>query len=271
MEELRKAIEKLHSTQEALKSIIHCDRNNVENLKTFSLNLQDRVNKLEGEINANTIKCGKEESKKRREEIKNVKEEVTNLFHKKLVILEKKTETVKDDLNRLIDDKVQESNRSNEEASSKLRELLKDNENKINLVKENIKSQKKTIKNLKESFKCDECEQTFALKSHLRSHITLSHPKFIRCEICNETFSPSWMFETHLETHGKPKEYKCEECGKEFFLNWRFKQHMKAYNSPSVKLCKYLIAKEACPFDRVGCKFKHVNNKESVNKNVSKE
>ena len=45
-------------------------------------------------------------------------------------------------------------------------------------------------------------------------------------------------------------------CGKEFFLKWRLKKHSKIH-SEVTRQCKYFLADEACPFDKIGCMFSH--------------
>ena len=51
-------------------------------------------------------------------------------------------------------------------------------------------------------------------------------------------------------------EFKCEVCNKEFYLEWQLKKHM-AGHSDQTKICKYYSRKMPCPFDIIGCKFKH--------------
>jgi hypothetical protein len=51
-------------------------------------------------------------------------------------------------------------------------------------------------------------------------------------------------------------EFKCEVCDKEFYLEWRLIKHMSVH-SDRTKPCKYDSRNMPCPFDIIGCKFKH--------------
>ena len=83
------------------------------------------------------------------------------------------------------------------------------------------------------------------------------HPKQIVCDVCSETFQESWQFEVHLESHEQTKDNKCDTCGKTFFLEWRLKQHMNVHTNPRIRNCHYFNNNKACPFNTIGCKFKH--------------
>ena len=74
----------------------------------------------------------------------------------------------------------------------------------------------------------------------------------IKCRECGRTFSKA----CELEEHGKPKDFKCETCGKEFFLEWRLNKHANIHLENS-RLCKYVKNQSECPFEKIGCMFKH--------------
>jgi DNA-directed RNA polymerase subunit RPC12/RpoP len=78
----------------------------------------------------------------------------------------------------------------------------------------------------------------------------------IKCAECAKTFSKACELEEHMEEHEKPKDFKCETCGKEFFLEWRLKKHANNHSGNS-RRCKYVENKAECPFERIGCMFKH--------------
>ena len=118
----------------------------------------------------------------------------------------------------------------------------------------------------KTSFTYAECGQVLKTRTELRSHVRDSHPKHITCNKCDISFSESWKFEIHLKTHTEIKEHKCGQCGKEFYLKWCFSQHMKILSCPKVKHCHYFNNKTVCPFEEVGCKFKHTKSSECRNK-----
>ena len=111
-------------------------------------------------------------------------------------------------------------------------------------------------------FKCDECGKNFLNKNERKLHISQCHPKQFSCEVCNQSFCESWRYETHLETHSKPKDKKCEVCGKEFFMEWRLRQHQNVHDNPNLKKCHYFNNNRVCPFENVGCKFRHEKSEE---------
>ena len=123
----------------------------------------------------------------------------------------------------------------------------------------NLDEKTEVIKNRRkrETIKCDECGDTFYKKIDLRTHIQQLHPKHISCDVCSEMFQESWKYEVHLESHEKTKDYRCDICGKTFFLEWRLKQHMKVHTNPHLRNCHYFNNNLVCPFDAIGCKFKH--------------
>ena len=80
------------------------------------------------------------------------------------------------------------------------------------------------------------------------------------CKKCDETFSLTCDLEKHMVTfHGASKSYSCEICTKSFYLKWRLEKHLQVHKD-GVKPCKYNKAGEFCPYDEVGCKFKHEDN-----------
>ena len=51
--------------------------------------------------------------------------------------------------------------------------------------------------------------------------------------------------------------FECFECGKQFMLKWRLEKHKRMHTSRPIKVCRYFSAKEVCPFEKYGCKFRH--------------
>ena len=121
------------------------------------------------------------------------------------------------------------------------------------------------VKRAEPSFKCDECRKSFVNKIERKKHINLHHPKQFSCEFCDYNFRESWQYETHLETHSKTKDKKCDIFNKEFFLEWRYRQHMNVHENPNIKNCHYFNNNKVCPYEPVGCKFKHVKSKQCAN------
>ena len=52
--------------------------------------------------------------------------------------------------------------------------------------------------------------------------------------------------------------HDCDSCNKKFVTRWRLEKHTKMHSNPKIKICRYVIKNEPCPFDKLGCKFKHV-------------
>ena len=58
-------------------------------------------------------------------------------------------------------------------------------------------------------------------------------------------------------------QYKCDECGKTFVVEWRLKKHQILHQeSASIKYCHYFNNKKDCPYDNIGCMFRHTESNE---------
>ena len=62
-----------------------------------------------------------------------------------------------------------------------------------------------------------------------------------------------------VNVHGCDKTHSCDTCGKKFYLKWRLKKHLEVHE-PNVNKCRYYNNGEVCPYDEVGCKFKHADD-----------
>ena len=82
------------------------------------------------------------------------------------------------------------------------------------------------------------------------------HPKTYDCKICDKTFTESWKMEEHLEHHGMERPFKCSICEKGFYMKWRMEKHTRDHRV-DIKFCHYFNNDKPCPYDEVGCKFKH--------------
>ena len=78
-----------------------------------------------------------------------------------------------------------------------------------------------------------------------------------KCNECDHRFAQNFEMENHMvEAHRQKKQHACDVCEKEFYFEWRLKKHMKMHTEvPNV--CYYFKNKKVCPFDEVGCKFRH--------------
>ena len=106
--------------------------------------------------------------------------------------------------------------------------------------------------------KCEECNESFSENRVLKTHITINQRKY-NCESCGEKFSTRSEMEIHLlNLHQKEKIHKCNECDSSFLLQWRLKEHIKTHSQLQVRICHYFNNNSECPFNQVGCKFKHI-------------
>lgn len=105
---------------------------------------------------------------------------------------------------------------------------------------------------------CEECNERFSENIELKNHIIMNHQRKYNCESCEEKFSNSSQMETHLlNVHKMKKIHKCSKCDSSFLLQWRLKKHMKTHGQLQVRTCHYFNNNSECPFNEVGCKFKH--------------
>ena len=153
---------------------------------------------------------------------------------------------------------ISNSIKNQSEERRKIEDLINENDKKLMEVEANLLHQVEIIKKEQKVFKCDECGENFKRKGDRRNHIEQQHPKRFSCDHCDLKFEKSWIYEKHLEIHSLEKDKKCEVCGKAFYLEWRFRQHMLAHENPYIRKCHYYNNSKVCPFEQVGCKFKHV-------------
>ena len=77
-------------------------------------------------------------------------------------------------------------------------------------------------------------------------------------------------YERHREAHMEEKKNKCDICEKELFLELRLRQHVKIHENPNTKKCHYYNNDKVCPFEPLGCKFRHEKS-EQCSKSTSCE
>ena len=70
-------------------------------------------------------------------------------------------------------------------------------------------------------FKCKMCDKSFGTKKNLKSHITLIHAKPFKCKICDKSFGTKEYLKSHItlihEGVERSKCFKCQQCGKDFY------------------------------------------------------
>ena len=106
-------------------------------------------------------------------------------------------------------------------------------------------------------YACKLCEKTFEDKRTLNDHVKQEHKKQLECKVCNETFQQAYKLELHLKNH-EIETYQCDMCEKTFHLEWRLKKHRNAHNLVNVKFCHYFNNRKQCPYEEIGCMFKHL-------------
>ena len=112
-----------------------------------------------------------------------------------------------------------------------------------------------------EKYHCKRCDSNFKHKHELKVHIRESHKKETKCTVCGETFSFTHELEIHLKKH-EVETLKCEKCDKTFYLKWRLEKHKKAHDLVDIKFCHYFNNSKHCPYDEVGCMFRHDKSQE---------
>ena len=178
----------------------------------------------------------------------------------------KKAKTVKD-LNLEIEmlsekfKKFEEREREKDIKIQCLENTLKNLNDKIKNVEELLQvTQSKSIKEGKQS-NCKECGKIFSCKTDLTRHIKITHPKEFKCKICEKTFCDSWKLELHSKLHTEILPFKCHVCQKLFFVEWRLRKHVLGHDKER-KCCHFFNNGKVCPYEEIGCKFKHEESNE---------
>ena len=265
MEELQAKFAKQVAFIDKMRANVIINSENFEILKNYTYSLNDKIAVLEKAFE--TKECEHDKAiAEIIEEARKEKDELNNFWLEKFQDLEKRTEREKNNLKAHIVKKESEDETLLQQEKIKIHDLLKANKRKIEEVENKMEKQKKSINIIKNVNICEECGEVFNSKSELKTHIRSSHPKHINCNQCDLSFSESWMLENHMGTHNLIKDHRCDVCGKGFYFKWRFMQHVKTHSCQNVKTCHYFNNRKDCPFEEVGCKFKHVNSPECNNK-----
>ena len=265
LELVKKNVEKLTIL---LNEVKECIENNGALIKPSSQNNGFTV--VENEINL--LKEEKKENNKKIETIDN-KLAKLNFEHKEL----------KDSMNENWE--ITGRNRlKQEQADGKIKSLEEENATIKTTVSEHRNSQNNTNDNLKileekyttltdkscglpspddRHFKCEMCEKIFANKEQLIQHKKTEHRKSKTCRICEQHFEENFKLEEHLiNVHKKSKGYNCMQHNCSLILKWRLKKHEEGHRSGiQVKTCHYFNNNKICPYEIVGCMFKHTEAK----------
>ena len=83
------------------------------------------------------------------------------------------------------------------------------------------------------------------------------HPKLFqaKCTKCDKTFVKNCELERHILEHHEYKPFDCGKCGKTFVLKWRLRKHLSGHETKT--FCFYFNKDKECPFEKIGCKFRH--------------
>ena len=108
-------------------------------------------------------------------------------------------------------------------------------------------------------YDCKLCDFKSTKKKNLKVHIKEKHRNEIKCKVCGERFNETFELEIHLKTHDV-ETFKCTKCEKSFYLKWRLEKHMTGHEKLDSKFCHYFNNNKKCPFEQIGCMFKHAKS-----------
>ena len=141
-------------------------------------------------------------------------------------------------------------------------DLIKEIDDKLSVFDKNgaIATDNKKIKTIQENV--NKLEEELRLSKNFKKNnlkpneIGSTVKTTVKCDQCRKTFPRACDLEEHLEFHSKAKEYSCTTCGKEFYLKWRLDKHVKVH-SDQVQFCHFFNNGKLCPYDEIGCMFRH--------------
>ena len=143
---------------------------------------------------------------------------------------------------------------------------LDEKDHKMSKIESNIEAMRGKLFQRKEreecsDVKCRQCDESFATYREFTQHTRNLHRRESECKECHKKFATSSLLEQHmLDDHGTVLKYLCKECGKGFHFRWRLNSHMKMHNSEirdKIRKCHFFNNKKECPFQVIGCKFRH--------------
>ena len=169
-----------------------------------------------------------------------------------------RTEKLEEEIHKLRLEKQKATN-DIEEIENKL--LLMQKESQDTKESQNMIGRVSTSTNTNYNRKCRKCDKVFQHRSEFVDHIKKEHKSTLKCTRCDERFNENHKLEEHIHlNHDKCPQYKCVTCDKVFAMEWRLKKHKEGHNIRRKK-CHYYNNQKPCPFEIVGCKFKHEDAK----------
>ena len=76
--------------------------------------------------------------------------------------------------------------------------------------------------------------------------------------MCESRFCKFSDLELHIkQEHGNDPKQNCDKCEKSFVTAWRLRKHARIHSEKFTKTCKFFNRKTFCPFEELGCMFRH--------------
>ena len=193
-------------------------------------------------------------SKVKRKSVNELNAELELLAERVKKLEEKDASDARDDA-RGVPDKVQEKLDGIEEIVKSYDKKIDDLERELLQARHNNNIDKD---NKSKGTDGEARDKIVLVKPNLKEQNKTRHSKTYECEFCDETFTESWKMEDHLEHHGNVRPFKCSICDKGFYMKWRREKHTSDHRA-DIKFCHYYNSDKPCPYDKVGCRFKHEN------------
>ena len=129
---------------------------------------------------------------------------------------------------------------------------------KIQQLEEKLKESTQETNNfVKNKNSCRQCQKSFETSKELKLHRSNEHKIKYKCTRCDETFQQLSEMENHeIYNHDVTLKFKCENCDSEFVSELRLKIHKQSHKHKT-KYCHYYNNGKVCPFQKLGCRFKH--------------
>ena len=75
---------------------------------------------------------------------------------------------------------------------------------------------------------CHLCDKMYVSMPALAMHLHTHYRKF-QCQVCEKTFSRSWLLQNHMRLHTGEKPFGCNLCGKKFADKSNLRAHSKTH------------------------------------------
>ena len=81
---------------------------------------------------------------------------------------------------------------------------------------------------------CHMCDKMYVSMPALAMHLQTHYRKF-KCEVCEKTFSRSWLLQNHMRLHTGEKPFGCNICSKKFADKSNLRAHMKIHKKSLIQ------------------------------------